>query len=358
MSSAGNRLTGVTNPSYTAAYTYAADGLRLRVQESNAQYTDRWLQPLGPFGAGVAAQRVQPYDGVRPVLEGTLSGDTYTTVNKYVWEGASYYDSLAYALVGGSWRYYMYDGLGSTRQLMLHASPYTVTDTYQYEAFGNLMGSTGTTANLARSRPPVGGRDRHGGAARPHLATYRYVGSLGYYQTGNDLMHLGARYYMPEVGRFTGQDALPRQSGGDYLYSGSSPTTRVDPSGLAFGITRAYCMSRYNAIRNWAQTRAERCRCEITKAANEASASFDMSCKTACSHIGQDQIRSDCYRQCDLAAGHIKDFFMEGTKACDILESAGLAAADAYLLACLKVADLPDPHLPHIPWPPKFWPFR
>ena len=78
MNSAGNRLVNMTNPSYTAAYTYAADGLRLRVQESNNPNPDRWMQ----------------YDGVRPVLEGTLSGDTFTTVNKYVWEGNSYYEGV------------------------------------------------------------------------------------------------------------------------------------------------------------------------------------------------------------------------------------------------------------------------
>jgi RHS repeat-associated protein len=190
-----NRLASVTNPSYTAAYTYSPDGLRLRVQESNAQYTDRWLQ----------------YDGVRPVLEGTLSGDTFTTVNKYVWEGDSYYDPLAYALVGGSWRYYMYDGLGSTRQLMLHASPYTVTDTYQYEAFGNLMASTGTTPN-----------------------PYRYVGSLGYYQTGSSLMHLGARYYMPEVGLWVQADPVRYfDTSGVRNYVGNNPLTFVDASGQA-----------------------------------------------------------------------------------------------------------------------------
>jgi YD repeat-containing protein len=110
-----DRLTSVTNPSYTAAYTYAADGLRLRVQESNAQYPDRWLQ----------------YDGVRPVLEGTLSGDAFTTTAKYVWEGNSYYSPLLYSMLGGTWRYHMYDGLGSTRQLMLH-SDQSITDTYSY----------------------------------------------------------------------------------------------------------------------------------------------------------------------------------------------------------------------------------
>jgi len=170
-----NRLVSVANPSYTAAYTYAPDGLRLRIQESNAQYPDRWLQ----------------YDGVRPVLEGTLDTEgAFTTLNKYVWEGNSYYDPLVYSQIGGAWRYYMYDGLGSTRQLMLHASPYTVTDTYQYEAFGNLIASTGTTPN-----------------------PYKYVGSLGYYQTGSSLMHLGARFYMPEVGRFAQRDPLDETSG-------------------------------------------------------------------------------------------------------------------------------------------------
>jgi len=107
------------------------------------------------------------------------------------------------------------------------------------------MASTGTTPNLARSRPPVGGRDRHGGAAGPHLATYRYVGSLGYYQTGSSLMHLGARYYMPEVGRFMQIDPAIRNramqphapiitpfAGHPYVYCTVNPLRRVDPSGF------------------------------------------------------------------------------------------------------------------------------
>ena len=71
----------MTAPGYTAAYTYGPDGLRLRVQESNTPNPDRWFQ----------------YDGVRPVLEGTLADDTFTTVNKYVWEGDSYYSPLIHA---------------------------------------------------------------------------------------------------------------------------------------------------------------------------------------------------------------------------------------------------------------------
>ena len=184
-----NRLVSATdNVNYTAAYTYAGDGLRLRVQESNNPNPDRWFQ----------------YDGVRPVLEGTLSGNTFTTVNRYAWEGDFYYDPLVFACIGGSNRYYLYDALGSTRQLV--EASQTVTDSYSYEAFGNLMGSTGSTAN-----------------------PYRYVGSLGYYQTGSSLMHLGARYYMPEVGRFVQRDQLRGAS--PYVYVDGRPTLFADPNG-------------------------------------------------------------------------------------------------------------------------------
>ena len=190
-----NRLTSVTAPSYTASYTYAADGLRLRVQESNHAYPDRWMQ----------------YDGVRPVLEGTLSGDTFTTLNRYVLEGASYYDPLISASIGGSSRFYLYDGLGSTRQLL--DANQAVTDTYQYEAFGNSMGSTGSTPN-----------------------PYRYVGSLGYYQTGSSLMHLGARYYLPEIGRFVQRDPRFGASGYRYAYcTPPNPLASTDPTGYAIG---------------------------------------------------------------------------------------------------------------------------
>ena len=86
------------------------------------------------------------------------------------------------------------------------------TDTYSYEAFGNLMSSTGTTAN-----------------------PYKYVGSLGYYQTGSSLQHLGARYYMPEVGRFVQRDPLRiAENLLPYAYAGNSPVNYVDPFGLDY----------------------------------------------------------------------------------------------------------------------------
>jgi RHS repeat-associated protein len=183
-------LTGVANPSYTASYAYSNDGLRLRAQESNHASPDRWFQ----------------YDGVRPVREGALSGDVFTTTARYEWEGDSYYDALVREFVADTgYRHPLFDGLGSTRQLL--DDNQAVTDTYTYEAFGNLMGSSGTTPN-----------------------PYRYVGSLGYYQTGNSLQHLGARYYLPEVGRFVQPDPIEDERH-LYAYCDSRPIVEVDPSG-------------------------------------------------------------------------------------------------------------------------------
>jgi YD repeat-containing protein len=53
-------------------------------------------------------------------------------------------------LIGGAWTlsFYGYDAHGNVRYLTNAAS--TVTDTYQYDAFGNLLRSTGSTPNNYR----------------------------------------------------------------------------------------------------------------------------------------------------------------------------------------------------------------
>jgi len=79
-------------------------------------------------------------------------------------------------------QYYRFDDLGSTRLLTSAAG--VVTDTYYYDAWGNVSHDTGST-----NQP------------------YQYVGLLGYYtrwQDANlDLLQLGVRFYDPEIGRFT-----------------------------------------------------------------------------------------------------------------------------------------------------------
>ena len=105
--------------------------------------------------------------------------------------------------------FYNRDGLGSTTSLT-NASQ-TVTDTYSYDAFGNLINSTGTTKN-----------------------NYLFAGeekdnTTGYY-------YLRARYMDTTTGRFTSVDSYLGSvddpvSLHKYLYANANPVNYIDPSG-------------------------------------------------------------------------------------------------------------------------------
>lgn len=111
-------------------------------------------------------------------------------------------------------RTYHYDGLGST--VALSDENGNVTDTYQYDAWGNVTSHTGPGA-LTTDNP------------------YQYVGQLGYYthyqEADYKLLSLGVRFYDPANGRFSQQDPI-----GDgiswYAYGNNNPAGYVDPSGL------------------------------------------------------------------------------------------------------------------------------
>ncbi len=118
----------------------------------------------------------------------------------------------------GAW-WYLHDALGSTRALV-SASTLQVTDTWDYEAFGEVEASAG--ANASGNRWLFAGEER--------------VGEI-------ELDYLRARWMRPEVGRFVSRD--PQE--GDRRrpatrnpmpYVGSSPTALVDPSG-AFAVSDA-----------------------------------------------------------------------------------------------------------------------
>jgi large repetitive protein len=114
---------------------------------------------------------------------------------------------------GGEDRFYHYDGHGSTSELTDAAG--LVTDEYSYEAFGNLIASTGIGVN-------------------PFL----YTGEAWDSETGME--YLRARYYMPGIGRFLNMDMHPGNNQipltlNKYLYGNANPVMFVDPSG-EFGI--------------------------------------------------------------------------------------------------------------------------
>jgi RHS repeat-associated protein len=105
--------------------------------------------------------------------------------------------------------FYGYDGHGSVRQLTNAAG--AVTDTYDYDAFGNLSNQTGSTPN-----------------------NYLFAGEQ--FDPALGLYYNRARYYNNATGRFWSMDT---QQGSDrdplslhkYMYAEGDPIDHLDPSG-------------------------------------------------------------------------------------------------------------------------------
>ena len=116
-------------------------------------------------------------------------------------------------LVGGTWKpsFYGYDGHGNVR--LLANTAVAVTDSYDYDAFGMIVKSNGTTTN-----------------------NYLYSGER--YDSSCGLYDLRARYYNQATGRFWVRDpeegllGLP-QTLAPYPFTLNDPVNRIDPTGRA-----------------------------------------------------------------------------------------------------------------------------
>jgi RHS repeat-associated protein len=116
-------------------------------------------------------------------------------------------------LIAGNWvtSHYGYDGSGNVRVLTNGAG--AVTDTFDYDAYGNVLGRTGTTPN-----------------------SYLYRGQQ--FDADLGVYYLRARYYSPQRGRFLTRDTFdgvqsePR-SLHKYLYAQADPINQLDASGFA-----------------------------------------------------------------------------------------------------------------------------
>ncbi|MEG5111042.1 RHS repeat-associated core domain-containing protein [Microcoleus sp. AT8-A4] len=111
---------------------------------------------------------------------------------------------------GNADSFYLVDGLGSTRGLANASGG--VTDTYTYDAFGNLIASAGATANNYL------------------FAGEQFDSNLGDY-------YLRQRYYDTDTGRFTRRDTYEGSLENPitlhkYLYGNANPVTYTDPTGL------------------------------------------------------------------------------------------------------------------------------
>ncbi|HEV3470216.1 MAG TPA: RHS repeat-associated core domain-containing protein [Pyrinomonadaceae bacterium] len=184
-----NRLTSIGG----GAVTYLYDGDGNRVSKTAGGVTTNYLVDTNnPTGY---AQVVEE-----------LRGGSVTRAYTYG------HDLIAQRqLIGGEWRvsFYGYDGQGTVRFLTDPAG--AVTDTYTYDAFGNLLGRTGDTPN-----------------------DYLYAGEQ--YDANSGFYYLRARYLNPSSGRFLTMDSFEGipwdpPSLHKYLYTSGNPVNSADPSG-------------------------------------------------------------------------------------------------------------------------------
>ncbi|HEU4834353.1 MAG TPA: fibro-slime domain-containing protein [Pyrinomonadaceae bacterium] len=183
-----DRLTKVTQPdNTTVTYVYDADGIRVRSTGPNGS-TNYVVDPARPV-----PQVVVETNGSGQIVA------SYTYGLELISQRRNGVDS-----------FYLADALGSTRALT--NSQGAVTDRYSYDAFGQMLSSTGTTVN-----------------------SFLYTGEQKDDAAG--LYYLRTRYYDPAIGRFTTPDLFqgrPEEplSLHKYAYVQNNPVSMTDPMGL------------------------------------------------------------------------------------------------------------------------------
>lgn len=146
--------------------------------------------------------------------------------------------------------YYHYDGLGSTRQLT--NSTETVVASYTYDAFGNLIASSGSSDN-----------------------TYGFTGEQ--FDDSSGLLYLRARYYDASIGRFISRDLIGIAGGINlYAYVKNNPINHTDPIGLG---------DRYDICNRWSGIMKNWCKKTVDAACNSSAGAAKQCCftdKTGC----------------------------------------------------------------------------
>ncbi|MGI4790080.1 MAG: RHS repeat-associated core domain-containing protein, partial [Janthinobacterium lividum] len=191
-------LASVANGTVLESYAYDADGNRYSV----------YISANTPTTTSYVVDTSLPYASVVEEYSGSTLAARYDYGDDLV--------RMDRSSPSVSTSYYLYDGLGSTRQLV--STTGAPTDTWGYSAFGELAAHTPST----------------GGTVNPFLFNAQQ------FDTASGNYYLRARYYDQSNGRFVSQD--PYDGSDDdpvslhrYLYAGCNPVDNVDPSGNDFG---------------------------------------------------------------------------------------------------------------------------
>jgi RHS repeat-associated protein len=156
-------------------------------------------------GGTASGPSVYLYDGMDPKANPVEEVDNSGNILARYTEG-EYVDEPLAEVRGTNTSYYEADTVGSITSLTNPAA--SLTNSYIYDAFGNVTTTSGTLTNPFRFT----GRD-----SDPET-------NLSYYR---------ARYYSPQVGRFISEDPV-QFGGGDnfFAYVRNNPLRFKDPSGL------------------------------------------------------------------------------------------------------------------------------
>ena len=206
----------MTSPSKSALYVYNAENRLVRATVQNGVLVTEESYTYD-YQGNRTSKTTHRSDGVTEYVKYLNDNSSLTNV---LAEIDSEGNAVAIYTVGadlvsqersGKTSIYLYDGHGSVVGLVNESGK--VTDTYAYDAFGNLISSTGSTENY-----------------------YRYCGEQFDETTG--LYYLRARYMDTSTGRFISQDTYQGTindpvSLHKYLYANANPVMYSDPSGYA-----------------------------------------------------------------------------------------------------------------------------
>jgi len=226
LSGDGYDANGNTISAQGASYSYDFEDRLLEADAGRVRYTydgdgNRVAQTVG----GVTTHYLvdtNNHTGHAQVVEELVSGSvrrTYTYGHALISQRQ---------LGGGQWQesFYGFDGHGSVRYLTDVAG--AVTDTYTYDAFGNLIGRTGATPN-------------------EHLyAGERLDANIGFY-------YLRARWMNPSTGRFWTMDTFEGSPSDPpslhkYTYAHNNPANATDPSGNMVDLSLKSMMGTISSI--------------------------------------------------------------------------------------------------------------